>query len=448
MLRSLPLATFLVLAASATAQANWLHRVGPAPSPRHGHGMAFDDARGVTVLFGGSFDSTSFADTWEWNGDTWTQRFPAVSPPPALMAKVQMVFDSARDVAVLVHPTGTWEWDGTNWAQRTTTPMNPYGIAFDPVRGRTVALMSMGGSMASQSSVMEWDGTTWATITSPTGPFHSIVGMAWHAGSQRVVAFTAFQGVSNPNAGARLWSWDGAVWTSSPQGVSTYVNGGVLVSYGSGIRAYGGLSNQMPLVGLYTPPATGLQTTSGNPNGRLGHAMAYDSLRNRIVLFGGVRYYTQLINFVRGDTWEYVESTLTAGSAPFGQGCGTPAPVLDAVPGSRPVLGATFVAEVANATAGATAMAWGYTGQGFQSFATMPIPLASWGMPGCWMHTGTISLLGCSTVGAATQFSLVVPNMPSLFGVQLDLQAFTFQAGANPLQIVGSNGLQVTVGNQ
>jgi len=34
-----------------------------------------------------------------------------------------------------------------------------------------------------------------------------------------------------------------------------------------------------------------------------------------------------------------------------------------------------------------------------------------------------------------------------MFGVQVYLQAFSYRAAANPLQIVVSNGLQVTVGD-
>src|SRR5262249_3881072 len=65
---------------------SWAPR-GPAnpPSARDGHALAYDLARGRTVLFGGVISSVLssvlLADTWEWDGVNWTQRFPAQSPP-------------------------------------------------------------------------------------------------------------------------------------------------------------------------------------------------------------------------------------------------------------------------------------------------------------------------------------------------------------------------------
>jgi len=60
-------------------QNTWMRRVsnGPSvhPSARIGHAMAYDSARGVTVLFGGLDRSGAHCDdTWEWNGEIWRQR--------------------------------------------------------------------------------------------------------------------------------------------------------------------------------------------------------------------------------------------------------------------------------------------------------------------------------------------------------------------------------------
>src|SRR5437588_13043860 len=54
------------------------------PPARQGMGMAYDAAREQVVLFGWGLDCCSgnfFNDTWVWDGTTWTQRFPATSPP-------------------------------------------------------------------------------------------------------------------------------------------------------------------------------------------------------------------------------------------------------------------------------------------------------------------------------------------------------------------------------
>ena len=135
------------LLVEASAQHNWVYRVAAGPSPRNGVAMAFDSQRGVTVLFGGSNQPTTFQDTWEWDGVVWTQRTPATHPPSA----GRFVYDSQRGVCVLVNSSGTWEWNGTDWAQRTTTGMLPHGLAYDPLRGRTVALTTVGGAITSPS---------------------------------------------------------------------------------------------------------------------------------------------------------------------------------------------------------------------------------------------------------------------------------------------------------
>lgn len=55
---------------------NWKQIETPSsPPPRTGHAMAFDEARGVTVLFGGENESEEdLNDLWEYDGTTWVQR--------------------------------------------------------------------------------------------------------------------------------------------------------------------------------------------------------------------------------------------------------------------------------------------------------------------------------------------------------------------------------------
>lgn len=50
----------------------WALRANTGPSPRQRHAMAFDSARGTTVLFGGLDDSGSLGDRWAWVGDDWS----------------------------------------------------------------------------------------------------------------------------------------------------------------------------------------------------------------------------------------------------------------------------------------------------------------------------------------------------------------------------------------
>ena len=77
----------------------WIRRVVSGPSARWGHSMAYDVNRGVIVLFGGYGNNLTYSDeTWEWNGTAWTQR--VVSGPTARFDHA-MVYDAGRGAMIL-----------------------------------------------------------------------------------------------------------------------------------------------------------------------------------------------------------------------------------------------------------------------------------------------------------------------------------------------------------
>src|ERR1017187_7790475 len=69
------------------------------PSPRQHHAMAYDSARHVVVLFGGSDSSSYKGDTWEWDGVNWALIPTTTSPSPR--NEHAMAYDSNRGVVVL-----------------------------------------------------------------------------------------------------------------------------------------------------------------------------------------------------------------------------------------------------------------------------------------------------------------------------------------------------------
>ncbi|MCK5688038.1 hypothetical protein KAI87_02150 [Myxococcota bacterium] len=86
------------------------------PSARSAHALAYDSAHGVVVLFGG-YDGGYRQDTWEWNGESWTNVTPTATKPSARFGHA-MTYDSTRGVVVLFggeynfgkYPENTWEW--------------------------------------------------------------------------------------------------------------------------------------------------------------------------------------------------------------------------------------------------------------------------------------------------------------------------------------------------
>src|SRR6185369_16112474 len=117
------------------------------------------------------------------DGANWILRSPATVPPAAPQPK--LAFDSARAVTVMLlasglfgAPMATWEWNGTNWTQRAVSGPAPLGatpLAFDPSRGRCVALgggtQTVGTTTISPGSqIWEWHGTTWTLAQTLAAP--------------------------------------------------------------------------------------------------------------------------------------------------------------------------------------------------------------------------------------------------------------------------------------
>jgi len=207
---------------------NWVLKTpSTSPSARVFHAMAFDSTRGVTVLFGGATgDGTVPNDeTWEWDGVNWSQKVPATSPSPRYFHA--MAFDKARGVTVLfggfnstdLAPSETWEWDGANWHNRVPAaappPLAAHTMAYDSVRGETIlfgGLASPALPLNLSAETWVWNGTNWVqmlTLTTPAPRY--IHAMAYDADRARVVLFGgAISAV--PEFSAETWDWDGSTW--------------------------------------------------------------------------------------------------------------------------------------------------------------------------------------------------------------------------------------------
>ena len=131
-------------------------QLSPAASPpaRVSSGMAYDPTTGTVVLFGGGNASgVVFGDTWTWDGVTWTQQFPPVSPP-ARSSSQGMAYNPVTETVVLFGGEGnanddygghvfgdTWEWNGRTktWTQRfpTSSPSpRDAPLAYDAITRR------------------------------------------------------------------------------------------------------------------------------------------------------------------------------------------------------------------------------------------------------------------------------------------------------------------------
>lgn len=131
--------------------ATWTEVFPPnMPEGRSAYGMAYDRARQKVVLHGGNGGVALiriFGDTWEYDGATWTQVNSFASP--GIRSHEAMAYDSARGRTVLFGlnndaccPSDTWEWDGFSWGPAPTLlaprTLRDHAMAFDDVRNRVV----------------------------------------------------------------------------------------------------------------------------------------------------------------------------------------------------------------------------------------------------------------------------------------------------------------------
>jgi cysteine-rich repeat protein len=227
------------------------------PTPRREHGLAYDSARGVLVVFGGrgAGAGTFFGDTWEFDGATWTKD---TDPQPSARFQVAMAYDARRAVVVMfggviagVQTDETWEYDGT-WTLRTPATKPPadatHVLAYDGRRGVTVLVTTTGATW-------EWDGTTWTPIATPVSAEpRARAALAFHA-DRGTMFLTAGMPTSAIGGGySDTWEYDGTTWT----------------------------------------PAI----TSLAPSERSAHGMAYSTVRHALIVAGGVGTIGPL------DTWE------------------------------------------------------------------------------------------------------------------------------------------------
>ena len=285
-----------------------------APDGRSAHVMVHDEARGVTVLFGGS-GNAMFGDTWTWNGVRW-QRAATTGPSPRNIPLV--VYDAARQRVVLhggqAGPTlltDTWEWDGVSWTQRAAAGPPPRIHAAGGYDQRRQRVVMFGGAAPNDSTLTdtwEWDGTSW-TLAAEAGPDRWANGMVYDAAGNRLLLHAIERGRGRGLYATELYAWGGSGWNlvsaplsgpaiSPTQAIAALTGGGILLFDGG--TAQGTASTWRWAADGWTR----LDVVA--PSIRSGHAMSLDPVRNRVVLFGGFVNRIEL-----RDTWEWTGQSWT-----------------------------------------------------------------------------------------------------------------------------------------
>jgi hypothetical protein len=374
------------------------------PDERDSHAMAYDSARGRTILFGGQdFNFVRLGETWEWDGTDWSSRGPANAPSARIL--LAMAYDAGRGVTVLFGGEDgsgllgdTWEWNGTNWTQRTPAAAPPartsHAMAYDSARGRIVLF---GGADAANllGDTWEYDGTTWVqVVTDGAPPVRVDHQLAYDLFRGRIVLFGGSDALIDRND---TWEYDGTSWRE-----------------------------------LHT---------ANRPQGNAAMAMAFDSARGATVVFGGYDGAAAI-----PDTWELIGADATYRT--FGTGCdgsnGLP-PRLQPV--SMPALGGTVAIDVADlpTTGGAVYLAAGFSDLVWNG-NPLPLDLAPFGLPGCRGYTSAETGTLLVQAGGTANWSFALPAVPAFAGLVLFQQALSFDAGVlRPFPGATSNAAEMNV---
>jgi hypothetical protein len=303
----------------------------PAPDARRHHAMAYDPGRERTVLFGGSA-SGNFDDVWEFDGERWEQLCGAgtsCSGPSARrmhalaydeVAKTMVMFGGVDDADL---SDQLWEWNGASWRQRCgegticSGPTARYGhsMMWDGNRQRIVIF---GGCTAGNGStcttdsdeVWEWNGSTrnWTRVcgsgTGCSGPSaRNAHGMIYDENRGVGVMFggcTSWGTAYCNTPSDEVWEWNGSGWRrvcgsgTACSGPATLADFAMTYDSGRGVALlHSGVDGNIIYFDTWEWNGSAWTMLCGSginclgPPARYQHAMAYDSGRGQVVMFGG-----------------------------------------------------------------------------------------------------------------------------------------------------------------
>ena len=303
----------LIFAASARAQQ------ASSPGPRWGHVFVYDPLRDAVLLYGGAVGARDYVgDTWIWSEEGWEAHR---GPGPDARGFPATAFDDSTGALVLHGGRGTenetlsdtWQWDGARWTElESESPFaaDHHEMAYFAAGERMVAF---GGWNGDRGDVVgnTWirENGAWSRDPRPGPPPRSAFGMTYDSKRDRIVLAG---GNWIEGQYADVWDWGVHGWTArtGPYDNSSVDHHAMIYDpSGDRVLVFGGKNyryrpqDRIAEVHRETGRLITLEA-SDRPRARHSVGLAWDTKRNRLLLYGG-KYYQGDQQLPLGDLWSW-----------------------------------------------------------------------------------------------------------------------------------------------
>jgi hypothetical protein len=234
------------------------------PAAVEGHALLHDSSRRQAVLIAGQgVGNVPLRAAWLWHNNSWARGF--AYEPDAIVSPA-VALDAGRG-AIVIHGgwdsagtprAETWERMGNRWLNHGTGGpgiRTAHAAVYDAARRRTIVYGGNGAAGPTEET-WSWNGRQWTRLhaTGPGPRLHPA--MAYDAARGVVILFGGAAPGTPPAPVGDTWALDGSGWK---------------------------------------------RVATSGPSPRILHAMAYDVLRQRVVLYGGATAEFREL----ADTWEW-----------------------------------------------------------------------------------------------------------------------------------------------
>jgi hypothetical protein len=193
------------------------------PAARELGGAAYDTRRKSLVMYGGMGLKTREdrrGDTWEWDGKNWRQM---TDTSVGTRDHHALAYDEARGKTVMfggvksgeLLETATWEWDGVKWAQVATQGPGGrahFALVYDSQRKQVVLFGGLGEGYKAHNDTWAWDGKTWRKLSEEGPPRRTHHRMAFDSRTGEIILFGGLRTGQPTQALDDTWIWDGQHW--------------------------------------------------------------------------------------------------------------------------------------------------------------------------------------------------------------------------------------------